>query len=249
MPPVVIPEMVKTLILLVLGVLASATVKAQVGPIQSNSLVRFRVTYGFVPAGDIDVELFDIQKPVTVSNFLVYAQSGAYSNSILHRLDPNFIVQGGFGTVANTFVDSAFTTLNLIPTGDPITNEFLVGQQYSNTFGTLAMALFASTSNPGTPQPNSATASWFFNLTNNSASLDAQRYTVFGRITSGTNIFTWLNSLGENNGVVNMTNNTFRSAGCTVPILNPGGTPFPLTELPVGPTSGACPATCRCRCR
>jgi cyclophilin family peptidyl-prolyl cis-trans isomerase len=213
--------------------LAASVAQAQVGPIQSNSLVRFRVSYGLVPVGDIDVELFDVDKPVTVSNFLFYAQSGAYSNGILHRLIPNFIVQGGLGGVANPFANSSFSTMLAVATGAAITNEFFVGPRYTNTFGTLAMARDSSF--------NSAKASWFFNLTNNAATLDPQRYTVFGRITTGSNILDWFNTFSEGNGIVNMTNSTFLSAGCVVPLFTPLGVQFSLTALPVAPTSGTCP--------
>jgi cyclophilin family peptidyl-prolyl cis-trans isomerase len=213
--------------------LAGSVAQAQVGPIQSNSLVRFRVSHGLVPVGDIDVELFDVDKPVTVSNFLFYAQSGAYSNGILHRLIPNFIVQGGLGGVANPFANSSFSTMLAVATGAAITNEFFVGPRYTNTFGTLAMARDSSF--------NSAKASWFFNLTNNAATLDPQRYTVFGRITTGSNILDWFNTFSEGNGIVNMTNSTFLSAGCVVPLFTPLGVQFSLTALPVAPTSGTCP--------
>ena len=49
----------------------------------TNSLVRFRLSYGSTFFGDIDVELFNSDKPVTVSNFLAHVESGAYDNSIL----------------------------------------------------------------------------------------------------------------------------------------------------------------------
>jgi uncharacterized protein (TIGR03437 family) len=53
-----------------------------------------------------------------------------------------------------------------------VPNEF----NLSNTRGTIAMALSGTNINSGTDQ-------WFFNLADNSASLDAQKFTVFGKIT------------------------------------------------------------------
>ena len=91
----------KTILLLLLTSFLCVAAQAQVVPIQSNSVVRFRISNGNSVLGDIDVELFDADKPITVSNFLAYAQSGAYSNSILHQSFTNFTVQGGLLTVAN----------------------------------------------------------------------------------------------------------------------------------------------------
>ena len=188
----------------------------------------------------MDVELFDADKPVTVSNFLAYAQSGAFNKSILHRAVPAYILQGGFGTVQDPTSLTPFTFLTRISARPAITNEYFVGPQYSNTFGTLAMALVDTPSNPGTPNPNSATTSWFFNLTNNSTAFNPLRFTVFGRIISGTNVLEDFNSRSQGNGLVNMTNAAY-TLNCSPLFLNPGGFYFPLTDLPVGPDSGICP--------
>lgn len=231
--------LVKKLISIALACLASATLEAQTIPFQSNSVVRFRITHGSTLLGEMDVELFDADKPVTVSNFLAYAQSGAFNKSILHRAVPGFVLQGGFGTVQDPTSLTPFTFLTRISARPAITNEYFVGPQHSNTFGTLAMALADDPSNPGTPNPNSATTSWFFNLTNNAA-LNPLRFTVFGRIISGTNILQDFNARTQGNGLVNMTNAAYVQ-NCSRLFLNPGGFAFPLTDLPVGPDSGQCP--------
>ena len=174
----------KTISLLGLLALLVSAAFVETATAQSNSMVRFQIRYGSTTLNNIDVELFDSEKPVTVSNFLVYAQSGAYSNTILHYCVPDLVVQGGFGTITNPTSPGNFTVLNKIPTGPAITNEFEVGQYYGNVFGTLAMALQENPALPGTALPNSATASWYFNLANNTGAIDGQRYTVFGRIIS-----------------------------------------------------------------
>ena len=56
----------------------------------AGTLVQFRTVFG-----DMEVELYDQDKPVTVQNFLHYLQSGAYQNGFAHRLLPNFVLQGG----------------------------------------------------------------------------------------------------------------------------------------------------------
>ena len=74
----------------------------------SNTVVRFHVTAGTNHVGNLDVELFDQDKPQTVQNFLIYFQSGAYSNSILHRSIPNFLVQGGGRRIDNPLSGDSF---------------------------------------------------------------------------------------------------------------------------------------------
>ena len=144
---------------------------------RAGTLVQFRTTFG-----DIEVELYDQDKPVTVQNFLRYVQSGRYTNEFSHRLVPGFVLQGGgFSLTTNT--------INTIPTFAPITNEISVGTFYSNVYGTIAMAK--------TSDPNSATSQFFFNLTNNAASLDSTNnsggFTVFGHVIAGTNILNLFN--------------------------------------------------------
>ncbi len=78
--------------------------------------------------GDIVVETFDEQAPVTVQNFLDYCRSGFYDNTIFHRVIKGFMIQGGGfepGMVQK-------------PTKTPIKNEADNGLK--NDRGTLAMA-------------------------------------------------------------------------------------------------------------
>lgn len=231
--------MKKILILALLGFLV-AMAPFQPASAQSNSTVRFLIRYGSTTLGNVDVELFDADKPVTVSNFLYYAQSGAYSNTILHDNTVNFAVVGGFGTIANPAGTGNFTALNEIPTGPAITNEFAVGQHYGNVFGTLAMTLDRNPLNPTNTLPNTATSSWFFNLNNNTGTLDSRAFTVFGRITSseGTNTLQFFNTLAALNRVITTTN-----PNCSAVRLLPANQSLNLERLPVGPflPSSTCP--------
>ena len=45
--------------------------------------------------GDFDIELLDDTAPVTVANFLTYLNKGAYNGTVVHRLVPGFVIQGG----------------------------------------------------------------------------------------------------------------------------------------------------------
>jgi cyclophilin family peptidyl-prolyl cis-trans isomerase len=156
----------------------------------SGTLAQFRTVLG-----NIDVELYDHEKPVTVQNFIRYVRSGAYGNVFFHRCVPNFVVQGGGFAMANPQSQAAFAldAVLHIPTFSPITNEFNSGPHLSNGYGTIAMAK--------TSDPNSATSQFFFNLTNNTPSLDNTNnsggFTVFGRVVGGTNVLNFFNTLNK----------------------------------------------------
>lgn len=109
--------------------------------------------------------------PVTVDNFLRYVVDGHYDGTIIHRVVPEFVIQGG-GYTAD-FAERE--------TREPIVNES--GNGLSNIQGTIAMARV--------DDPHSATAQWYINVSDNSG-LDPNRrrwgYAVFGRIVSGLDV-------------------------------------------------------------
>lgn len=117
--------------------------------------------------GPMLFELDSTRAPNTVANFLAYVDSGGYNTTLLQRVVPNFVVQGG------RFKENG----SELPQRPAITSERNNG--LSNTAGMLAMAL---SGNP--PNVNSATSDFFINTGNNSASLDAN-FTVFGRLVFG----------------------------------------------------------------
>jgi len=129
-------------------------------------------------SGEIVVELYDTHSPQTVANFYQYVSAGFYSNTLIHRVDRDFVIQGGgytSGMVAKA------------PLYAPIPSEANNG--LSNLRGTIAMARNSD--------PNSATSQFFFNVQDNT-SLDYQSaanpgYTVFGRIISGLNTMDAIN--------------------------------------------------------
>ena len=156
---------------------------------QAGTLAQFRTVFG-----DVEVELYDQDKPATVQNFIRYVQSGRYQNEFAHRLLPGFVVQGGGFAVTNRGTTNA--QIYAITTYQPITNEFGVGRRFSNVFGTIAMAKLGG-------DTNSATSQWFFNLANNSF-LDAPDtndfFVVFGHVVKGTNVLNILNTFQNYNG-------------------------------------------------
>lgn len=118
--------------------------------------------------GDILVELNRNKAPITVNNFLKYVKEGLYTNTIFHRVEENFVVQGGG-------YDARFNEIN--ECGN-IFNES--GNGLRNKTGSIAMARY--------DDPHSATSQFYFNLTD-SNSLDPNPknwgYTVFGEIVEG----------------------------------------------------------------
>jgi cyclophilin family peptidyl-prolyl cis-trans isomerase len=116
--------------------------------------------------GSMDFQLFPVNAPLTVQNFLNYANAGFFNGTIFHRVIPNFVIQGG-GLTAGV--------VSKVPTLAPIQLETPNG--LSNTQYTIAMAR--------TTDPNSATSQFFINLANNANTLDYINalnpgYTVFG---------------------------------------------------------------------
>src|SRR5437899_9937174 len=91
----------------------------------AGTLAQFRSVFG-----DIEVELYDQDKPVTVQNFIRYVQSGRYQNEFSHRLRPGFVLQGGGFTVTNRGTTNA--AVAAIATFPPIVNEFGAGRRFSN---------------------------------------------------------------------------------------------------------------------
>ncbi|OUD14959.1 peptidylprolyl isomerase [Thioflexithrix psekupsensis] len=121
--------------------------------------------------GQIVLELFPNEAPITVANFLNYSQQGFYDNTLFHRVIPDFMVQGG----------GFSATFEKKETADPIKNEADNG--LLNVRGTVAMSRAS--------EPDSATSQFFININNNTF-LDHKAktptdwgYAVFGRVVAG----------------------------------------------------------------
>jgi len=119
--------------------------------------------------GVFTVQLFDKQAPITVENFLKYADEGYFDGTVFHRVIAGFMVQGG-GLTADMKTKSGQHA--------PIQNEAANGLK--NKRGTLSMAR--------TNDINSATSQFFINVVDNDF-LDHRPgnygYAVFGRVASG----------------------------------------------------------------
>lgn len=117
--------------------------------------------------GEMCIRLFSDDAPQTVANFLRYVNDGDYNGSFFHRSVSGFVLQGGgfkWGNGAPTEV----------PADPAIPNEYKI----PNTVNTIAMAKLGG-------DPNSATNQFFFNLADNTDSLNASNnggFTVFGEV-------------------------------------------------------------------
>jgi peptidyl-prolyl cis-trans isomerase B (cyclophilin B) len=125
--------------------------------------------------GDIKLELDAENAPISVENFINYANSGFYDGTIFHRVISTFMIQGG-----------GFTPdMQKKPTGEPIANE--AGNGLKNLSGTVAMAR--------TNDPHSATAQFFINTQDNpnlnfggGTNSRTWGYAVFGKVIEGMDV-------------------------------------------------------------
>lgn len=122
--------------------------------------------------GKIKIELYAKEAPISVKNFLEYANKGFYNGTIFHRVINGFMIQGG-----------GFTQeFHQKPTNAPIRNE--AGNGLKNDRGTIAMAR--------TNAPDSATSQFFINVVNNDGlnrpRPDGVGYAVFGKVIAGMDV-------------------------------------------------------------
>jgi len=132
-------------------------------------MIVFKTNYG-----DIKIELDFDKAPESSRNFLEYAKSGFYDNTIFHRVIDNFMIQGG----------GFESGLHQKSNGKPIANEADNG--LVNAAGTLAMAR--------TNDPHSATSQFFINVSDNtflnhkSKTAQGWGYAVFGKVVEGMDV-------------------------------------------------------------
>ena len=134
-----------------------------------NTKVKIETTMGAIV-----MELYPEKAPITVENFLTYVKDDFFSETIFHRVIPNFMVQGG----------GMLEDMSQKPTRDMIKIEADNG--LSNDRGTVAMAR--------TMIPDSASSQFFINVKDNSflnhtAPTDqGWGYCVFGKVLEGMDI-------------------------------------------------------------
>ncbi len=156
--------------LVLVGIFGLTTLGASDTAAQDNPVVVMKTNMG-----EVTIELFQDKAPISVANFLAYANDGYYSGTVFHRVIQQFMIQGGGMTV----------DLSPKQTRDPIKNEATNG--VTNARGTLSMAR--------TNVVDSATSQFFINTVNNARSLDnsgtdarSYGYAVFGKVIEGMDV-------------------------------------------------------------
>ncbi len=137
-------------------------------PAQPNPEVRVTTNMGsFV------IELRPDRAPLTVANFLRYVRTGFYTDTLIHRVVANFIIQGGGHEATPPYAEK--------PTGPPVVNES--GNGLQNKFRAVGLARGVD--------PDSGNTQFYINLVDN-PELDPLPtrwgYTVFGKVIQGMNV-------------------------------------------------------------
>jgi cyclophilin family peptidyl-prolyl cis-trans isomerase len=150
-------------LLIVLGLMSSAGAPAADAPQQ------VRVTTNM---GEFVIETIPDRAPLTVANFLRYVREGFYSQTLIHRVVANFVIQGG---------GHSATDLKLKPVHDPVNNE--AGNGLQNKRGMVGLARGESA--------HSGNAQFYVNLVDN-PDLDPLPtrwgYAVFGKVVQGMDV-------------------------------------------------------------
>jgi cyclophilin family peptidyl-prolyl cis-trans isomerase len=156
------------------GLCADQAAPTQVQPAppaarQANPVVVLQTSEGV-----IKLELWKDKAPLTVTNFLRYADEGFYDGTIFHRVIDGFMIQGG----------GFSPDMKQKQTHEPVKNE--AAADLRNERGTIAMAR--------TGVVDSATAQFFINVKDNEnlnhrdETAKGFGYAVFGKVIEGMDV-------------------------------------------------------------
>lgn len=136
--------------------------------------------------GVITFELMPDKAPKSVENFLNYVKDGFYNNTIIHRVIPDYTIQGGGYDDKQAKKE---------PSHPPVANEADNGVK--NTKGTVAVARKA--------EPHSGTSQFFINMKDNdqlnyTGKTDSKSwgYAVFGKVIKGMEILEQIQDVETN---------------------------------------------------
>ena len=136
--------------------------------------------------GDITLELDPSIAPETVNSFVFLAREGYFDGSPMHRIDPNFLIQGGDPT-GTGLGGPGYTPINEFP--DPLATYDI---------GDVAM---------GNTADGTAGSQFFIVLEENLLHLDSSPFTKFGRLVASEDTITAIRAVpvGFNNVDANPT--------------------------------------------
>lgn len=116
--------------------------------------------------GTIKFKLFENDAPVTAKNFIDLANKGFYNGLKFHRVEPNFVIQGGDPKGNGSGGSEKTIPLEVTP------------KLKHDSAGVVAMAR--------TPDPNSASSQFYITLA--PASFLDMQYAVFGKVVEGLDV-------------------------------------------------------------
>ena len=118
--------------------------------------------------GDLTVETFDKDAPITAGNFLLLVKAGFYNGVVFHRVVPGFVIQGGDSTGTGQGGPGWAIPLEVKPT-------------LKHDHGVLSMAR--------TDDPNTAGSQFFICLgTGDAINFLDMHYAVFGKVLTGLDV-------------------------------------------------------------
>jgi cyclophilin family peptidyl-prolyl cis-trans isomerase len=157
--------------------LGAALLVLNITPALAASAPRVRVTTNM---GQFVIELNPERAPLTVANFLRYVREGHYTDTLIHRVVGNFVIQGG---------GHAASDMQLKSSHEPVFNES--GNGLQNKRGAVGLARSES--------PHSGNTQFYVNISENPG-LDpvATRwgYAVFGRVVDGMDVVDRIGAVG-----------------------------------------------------
>ncbi len=156
------PKLMETIMGEQMGVYEKPPTTPAVPTAIQNSLVKFSTN-----KGDIMIETFDQEAPITAGNFLLLVKQGYYDGIVLHRVVPGFVVQGGDPTGTGSGGPGWSIPLEVKPT-------------LKHERGYLSMAR--------APDPNSAGSQFFICLDTGAVECLDMNYAVFGKVLFGMDV-------------------------------------------------------------
>ena len=174
------------------------------GP-ESNPRCYLGIRAGGVSLGRVVFELRADCAPVAAENFRALCAFGVYKGSIIHRVFPDTLVQGGdyhrrCGIVCPPDSPDDCFDLSLVPYQPG--GRSIYGDRADGLFADEASGLrhargTLSMSNPGRPDANGS--QWFVTIGDDTAHLDG-KYVVFGQVLAGYEIMKALGRVGRKDG-------------------------------------------------
>ncbi len=174
--------------------------------------------------GPVTVMLFEEQAPNTVANFIELSEQGFYNGTRFHRVEPNFVVQGGDpnsrpGTPGEPGTGGR---------GAQIPDEAGRDDKRLHFAGALAMAKAPNPNVPGSSIPNTS-SSQFYVVLEPTESLNKE-YTVFGRVIDGMEVLQRIRRDDELTAVTTISrpDREYKATTMLPPSVPPAGTKIDL---------------------